>query len=340
MTTLGSCIAACLWDRQAQRRRHEPLHAARGRRRRRGGATALRDGAADQRDDEARRHARRRWRPRSSAAAQVLARHEHDQRRRAQHRVRASTTCSTERIPIVAKDVLDIYPRKVCFLPRERQGDGQAARQPTNAEALVPRRSAPPRSSRAGQRRRRLASTFLRPRRPKQSIMSKTRVLVVDDSALVRSLLDRDHQPRSPTWNASARRSDPYVAREMIRNLNPDVITLDVEMPRMDGLDFLEQADAAAADAGGDGVDADRARRRGHAARARARRRRLRRQAEARRRRRPAAATPRTSPTRSASPSQRAACAAPARRRRPSRPPSARARAAAGAARPAVAPRS
>src|SRR5690606_37780901 len=35
--------------------------------------------------------------------------------------------------------------------------------------------------------------------------------------------------------------SDPYVAREMIRNLNPTVITLDVEMPRMDGLDFLER---------------------------------------------------------------------------------------------------
>jgi two-component system, chemotaxis family, protein-glutamate methylesterase/glutaminase len=51
----------------------------------------------------------------------------------------------------------------------------------------------------------------------------------------------------------------------MIRNLNPDVITLDVEMPRMDGIDFLAP-DAPAADAGGDGLDADRARRRGHAA--------------------------------------------------------------------------
>ncbi|WP_246048245.1 response regulator [Hankyongella ginsenosidimutans] len=35
---------------------------------------------------------------------------------------------------------------------------------------------------------------------------------------------------------------DPYVAREMIKQLNPDVITLDVEMPRMDGLEFLERS--------------------------------------------------------------------------------------------------
>jgi two-component system chemotaxis response regulator CheB len=70
--------------------------------------------------------------------------------------------------------------------------------------------------------------------------MPKTRVVVVDDSALVRSLLteiiNRQHDM---TCIGSA--SDPYAAREMIRNLNPDVITLDVEMPRMDGLDFLSK---------------------------------------------------------------------------------------------------
>jgi two-component system chemotaxis response regulator CheB len=70
--------------------------------------------------------------------------------------------------------------------------------------------------------------------------MSKIRVVVVDDSALVRSLLteiiNRQHDM---TCIGSA--SDPYAAREMIRNLNPDVITLDVEMPRMDGLDFLSK---------------------------------------------------------------------------------------------------
>ncbi len=66
----------------------------------------------------------------------------------------------------------------------------------------------------------------------------KTRVVVVDDSALVRGLLAQiiDCQPDMCCVGAA---SDPLVAREMIRNLDPDVITLDIEMPRMDGLDFL-----------------------------------------------------------------------------------------------------
>jgi two-component system, chemotaxis family, protein-glutamate methylesterase/glutaminase len=68
--------------------------------------------------------------------------------------------------------------------------------------------------------------------------MPKTRVVVVDDSALVRSLLGEiiNRQTDMECVGAAA---DPLVAREMIRNLNPDVITLDVEMPRMDGIDFL-----------------------------------------------------------------------------------------------------
>ncbi len=68
--------------------------------------------------------------------------------------------------------------------------------------------------------------------------MDKTRVVVVDDSALVRSLLTEIIN-REPDMECVGAASDPLVAREMIRNLNPDVITLDVEMPRMDGLDFL-----------------------------------------------------------------------------------------------------
>jgi two-component system chemotaxis response regulator CheB len=67
---------------------------------------------------------------------------------------------------------------------------------------------------------------------------AKTRVVVVDDSALVRSLLSEiiNRQRDMVCVGAAA---DPLIAREMIRELNPDVITLDVEMPRMDGLDFL-----------------------------------------------------------------------------------------------------
>ncbi|AVO49764.1 chemotaxis response regulator protein-glutamate methylesterase [Melaminivora suipulveris] len=66
----------------------------------------------------------------------------------------------------------------------------------------------------------------------------KIRVVVVDDSALVRSLLSEIINRQSDMQCIGAA-SDPLVAREMIRELDPDVITLDVEMPRMDGIDFL-----------------------------------------------------------------------------------------------------
>ncbi len=65
-------------------------------------------------------------------------------------------------------------------------------------------------------------------------------VVVVDDSALVRSLLTEIIN-RQPDMRCVGAASDPLVAREMIRELNPDVITLDVEMPRMDGLEFLSR---------------------------------------------------------------------------------------------------
>ena len=68
--------------------------------------------------------------------------------------------------------------------------------------------------------------------------MAKTHVLVVDDSARVGGLL-AEIINRQPDMACVGAASDPLVAREMIRQLNPDVITLDVEMPRMDGIDFL-----------------------------------------------------------------------------------------------------
>ncbi len=70
--------------------------------------------------------------------------------------------------------------------------------------------------------------------------MPKTRVVVVDDSALVRGLL-AEIINKQPDMECVGCAADPLVAREMIRNLNPDVITLDVEMPRMDGIDFLSK---------------------------------------------------------------------------------------------------
>ena len=68
--------------------------------------------------------------------------------------------------------------------------------------------------------------------------MAKTRVVVVDDSALVRGLL-AEIINREADMECVGAAADPLVAREMIRATNPDVITLDVEMPRMDGIDFL-----------------------------------------------------------------------------------------------------
>ncbi len=65
------------------------------------------------------------------------------------------------------------------------------------------------------------------------------KVLVVDDSALVRKLLSAILD-RAPGIEVVGTANDPYAAREKIKRLNPDVITLDIEMPRMDGLTFLE----------------------------------------------------------------------------------------------------
>ena len=68
--------------------------------------------------------------------------------------------------------------------------------------------------------------------------LKKIRVLVVDDSALVRSLL-AEIINRQPDMECVGTANDPLIARELIRELNPDVLTLDIEMPRMDGIDFL-----------------------------------------------------------------------------------------------------
>lgn len=68
--------------------------------------------------------------------------------------------------------------------------------------------------------------------------MPKIKVVVVDDSALVRSLL-AEIINKQPDMECVGTAADPLQAREIIRERNPDVITLDVEMPKMDGLEFL-----------------------------------------------------------------------------------------------------
>ena len=66
------------------------------------------------------------------------------------------------------------------------------------------------------------------------------KVLIVDDSALMRALL-ADIIGAAPDLEVVGTAPDPIAAREMIKALNPDVLTLDVEMPRMDGLEFLRR---------------------------------------------------------------------------------------------------
>ncbi|TPG64810.1 protein-glutamate methylesterase/protein-glutamine glutaminase [Ewingella americana] len=70
--------------------------------------------------------------------------------------------------------------------------------------------------------------------------MNKIRVLSVDDSALMRQLMTEIINSH-PDMEMVATAPDPLVARDLIKKFNPQVLTLDVEMPRMDGLDFLEK---------------------------------------------------------------------------------------------------
>jgi two-component system chemotaxis response regulator CheB len=68
----------------------------------------------------------------------------------------------------------------------------------------------------------------------------KIRVLIVDDSAIVRKILS-EALAGEPDLEVVGAAPDPYVARDKILSLNPDVLTLDIEMPRMDGLTFLKK---------------------------------------------------------------------------------------------------
>jgi chemotaxis response regulator CheB len=69
--------------------------------------------------------------------------------------------------------------------------------------------------------------------------MNKVRVLIVDDSQVIRDVLT-EILSSSPLIEVVGAAEDPLVAREMIKQLNPDVLTLDIEMPRMDGITFLK----------------------------------------------------------------------------------------------------
>lgn len=68
----------------------------------------------------------------------------------------------------------------------------------------------------------------------------KIKVLIVDDSALIRGVM-KEIINSQPDMEVVGVAPDPIIARDLIKQTNPDVLTLDVEMPRMDGLDFLEK---------------------------------------------------------------------------------------------------
>jgi len=70
--------------------------------------------------------------------------------------------------------------------------------------------------------------------------LSKIKVLIVDDSAIVRKIFSEELS-KYPDIEVIGAAPDPYVARDKIVSLKPDVITLDIEMPRMDGLTFLKK---------------------------------------------------------------------------------------------------
>ncbi len=68
--------------------------------------------------------------------------------------------------------------------------------------------------------------------------MNKIRVLIIDDSVLIRKMLT-EILNSSPEIEVIGTAADPLIARDMIKQLNPDVLTLDIEMPNMDGITFL-----------------------------------------------------------------------------------------------------
>src|SRR5690606_19434476 len=118
-------------------------------------------------------------------------------------------------------------PAQGLVLPAYRQGH----RQPP---AACPRRRGPGRRNRGP-----VAPVEHAGQRWRGAVLMAVRVLVVDDSAVVRQVLS-ELLAREPGIEVVGTAADPFLAREKIKRLNPDVITLDVEMPRMGGLALLE----------------------------------------------------------------------------------------------------
>src|SRR5205823_12555144 len=93
-----------------------------------------------------------------------------------------------------------------------------------------------------GEPHRPAASLSVHPARrlPEAVMIRKIKVLIVDDSAIARKLLVQALS-EEPGIEVVGTAPDPYIARDKILSLSPDVLTLDIEMPRMDGLTFLKK---------------------------------------------------------------------------------------------------
>ena len=74
--------------------------------------------------------------------------------------------------------------------------------------------------------------------------MKKIKVLIVEDSLMFRQILVRN-LITDPMLEVVAQASDPYEARDAILKYEPDVMTLDIELPRMDGIEVFKETDAA-----------------------------------------------------------------------------------------------
>ena len=72
------------------------------------------------------------------------------------------------------------------------------------------------------------------------AVANKIRVLIVDDSPTMRAVI-KSCLRKDSAIDVVGEAADPYEARDAIKSLNPDVVTLDVEMPKMSGLAFLDK---------------------------------------------------------------------------------------------------
>ena len=277
MTVLGSCVAACLHDPYAASA-DEPLHAARRRRRSgRGRVESMRYGAyamevlinemikaggrrerfeakvfgrrrAGRDDDDqhrrpqrgfraplprARTHPHHGGRPAGRAPAQGRVHGGHGAR--GGEEAAAAVPGVTEREAALARG--RSRPRRTAA-SAGRAVRGQAS---GPAAAGAPAHRAVRRAQRAGRRR---AGGEPIKKAGGMTAVQKIKVLCVDDSALIRSLMTEIINSQ-PDMTVCATAPDPLVARELIKQHNPDVLTLDVEMPRMDGR-LPREADAPA----------------------------------------------------------------------------------------------